>query len=225
MSESKEGFSKHRGNGYNTEFYKDPWILLNWLPLYINVNLLPADCKVDVLIQSSSQNTHLLLDMCMPDLVFAIEALDFAQVHCDDKWIWKAHPFGKPVSKGAYHLLHPSKLERCQHSTKVQIFCWKLLHKRLPTADRLIRFNLTIQSNIPFVLPPVNLLIINSTTVPSLPNFGIYGNKILISVLPKQFSDLGDWLKDGELLGLGKLLRTAIVNQFWFIWKIQKNPL
>lgn len=49
----------------------------------------------------------------MPDLVFAIEALDFAQVHCDDKWIWKAHPFGKPVSKGAYHLLHPSKLERC----------------------------------------------------------------------------------------------------------------
>lgn len=54
MSESNEGFSKHGGNGYNTELHKDPWIPLNWVPIYINVNLLPADCKVDVLIQSGS---------------------------------------------------------------------------------------------------------------------------------------------------------------------------
>lgn len=65
----------------------------------------------------------------------------------------------------------------------------------------------------------LKLLIIYPLIAPFQTNFGIGGTLIYRLVLNLE---LNDWLKEGNTIGKEKIAQTAIANQLWFIWKIQK---
>lgn len=157
------GFFKQIGNGFQTNAYNDPWLIdlpLYLKPAFINVSALHMNKSVS-LIRSGSWNFQLLSDIFAPELVTLIASLEIIHLPYDDLWIWKANSEGKATAKSAYRFLKQSDCapDNCWYSwqilwklpiaPKIQIFCWKLLHKSLPTTDRLHMMNIRPQLNCP----------------------------------------------------------------------------
>ncbi|KAL5190390.1 putative ribonuclease H protein [Glycine soja] len=84
------------------------------------------------------------------------------QSHISDQWLWTADPTGHYSAKSAYNLLMGETLEESQDSSfvelwklnipsKVSVFAWRLLNKRLPTKANLQRRHIeVIDSSCPF---------------------------------------------------------------------------
>ena len=78
------------------------------------------------------------------------------QRHSKDSMVWLAEPHGHYTTKSAYKFYTKSSTSnsdgkiysiiwKLKIPPRVAVFCWRLLKKRLPTKDNLLRRNITIQ--------------------------------------------------------------------------------